>query len=105
MGSKRNTVSDRKNNASSLINRRSQSGTQRPADVLYQKYKVSVKGRSYEVVLHADTEDGGFWVECLSLPGCDSQGDTVEETLEMVKDAIKGHLEVAAERKKKRVVA
>jgi len=70
-----------------------------------RKYKVSVKGKSYEIVLHTDTEDGGFWVECPSLPGCDSQGDTVEEALEMVKDAIKGHLAVASERKKKRAAA
>lgn len=70
-----------------------------------RKYKVSVKGKSYDVVLHPETEDGGFWVECPSLPGCSSQGDTVEEALEMIKDAIKGHLEVEAERKKKKAAA
>ena len=70
-----------------------------------RKYKVSVKGKAYEVVLHPDAEDGGFWVECPALPGCDSQGDTVEEALEMIKDAIKGHLEVAAEKKKRRTAA
>jgi predicted RNase H-like HicB family nuclease len=70
-----------------------------------RKYKVSVKGKPYEVVLHTDAEDGGYWVECPSLPGCSSQGDTVEEALEMVKDAIKGHLEVVAEKKKKRAAA
>ncbi len=68
-------------------------------------YKVSVKGKSYDVVLHPDTADGGYWVECVALPGCDSQGDTVEEALEMIKDAIKGHLEVVAEGKKKRATA
>jgi len=70
-----------------------------------RKYKVSVKGKQYDVVLHPDTEDGGYWVECPDLPGCDSQGDTVEEALEMIKDAIKGHLEVVAEKKKKRAAA
>lgn len=59
-----------------------------------KKYTVTVKGRKYPVVLHADTEDGGFWVECPSLPGCASQGDTIEEALEMIKDSIAGHLEV-----------
>lgn len=62
-----------------------------------RKYEVAVKGRKYSVVLHADTEDGGYWVECPSLPGCSSQGDTVEETLEMIKDAIEGHLEILSE--------
>jgi predicted RNase H-like HicB family nuclease len=33
-------------------------------------------------------------VECPELPGCLSQGDTVEETLEMIRDAIRGHLAV-----------
>jgi len=62
-------------------------------------YTVKVMKESYEVVLHPDLEDGGFWVECPALPGCASQGDTVEETLEMIKDAIAGHLEVVAEKK------
>lgn len=62
-----------------------------------KKYKVKVRGKSYEVILHPDLEDGGYWVECPTLPGCASQGDTVEEALEMIKDAIEGHLEVAAE--------
>lgn len=62
-----------------------------------RKYEVSVKGHKYPVTLHADTEDGGYWVECPSLPGCSSQGDTVEETLEMIRDAIEGHLSVVEE--------
>jgi predicted RNase H-like HicB family nuclease len=70
-----------------------------------KKCKVTVKGKSYDVVLHPDSEEGGYWVECPALPGCDSQGDTVEEALEMIKDAIKGHLEVVAEKKKKRTAA
>lgn len=66
-----------------------------------RKYMVTVKAKKYPVVLHPDTEDGGFWIECPSLPGCNSQGDTVEEALEMIKDAIEGWLEVVEERKKK----
>lgn len=67
-----------------------------------RRYKVSVKGKSYDVILHPDLEEGGFWVECPALPGCASQGDTVEEALMMIKDAIEGHLEVIAEKGKKR---
>jgi len=70
-----------------------------------KKYKVSIKGKAYEVVMHPDLEEGGFWVDCPSLPGCASQGDTVEETLETIKDAIKGHLEVEAEKNKKKKAA
>ena len=64
-----------------------------------RKYKVKVMAQSYEVILHPDLEDGGFWVECPALPGCASQGDTIEEALDMIKDAISGHLEVLAEKK------
>jgi predicted RNase H-like HicB family nuclease len=67
-----------------------------------RKYEVIVRGKKYPVILHADTEDGGYWIECPSLPGCASQGDTVEEALEMIKDAIKGHLEVLEEERKVR---
>jgi predicted RNase H-like HicB family nuclease len=65
-----------------------------------RKYKVRVMSNSYEVILHPDLEDGGFWVECPTLPGCASQGDIIEEALEMIEDAIKGHLEVLAEKKR-----
>ncbi len=64
-------------------------------------YVVMVKGKKYSVILHTDTEDGGYWVECPTLPGCASQGDTIEEALEMIKDAITGHREVDAEAAKK----
>jgi predicted RNase H-like HicB family nuclease len=62
-----------------------------------RKQVVQVAGYKYEVTLHPDLEDGGYWVECPSLPGCSSQGDSIEEALDMIKDAIKGHLEVAEE--------
>ncbi len=70
-----------------------------------RKYRVVAKGKSYDVILHPDTEDGGYWVECAVLPGCSSQGDTVEEALEMIKDSIKGHLELVAEKSKKKRAA
>lgn len=70
-----------------------------------KEYEVSVKGKKYSVVLHPDTEDGGYWVECPSLPGCASQGDTIEEALEMIRDAIRGHLEVTGKWKAKKAKA
>jgi len=67
-----------------------------------KKYEVTIKGKKYSVILHFDTEDRGYWVECPELAGCASQGDTVEEALEMIKDAIKGHLEAAKDQSKLR---
>ncbi len=66
-----------------------------------KKYNVKVQGKAYKVVLHPDLEDGGFWVECPSLPGCSSQGDTVEEALDMIRDAISACLEISAGAKRK----
>ena len=70
-----------------------------------RRYKVSVKGKTYDVILHPDLEEGGFWVECPALSGCASQGDTVEEALMMIKDAIEGHFEVVTEKGRKRNAA
>ena len=63
-------------------------------------YLVNVAKRRFKVILHPDLEDGGYWIECPELPGCSSQEDSVEEALDMIKDAIKGHLEVEEELKK-----
>ena len=43
-------------------------------------------------------EDGIFVAECPSIPGCVSQGETREEAIANVQDAIRGCLEVRAER-------
>jgi predicted RNase H-like HicB family nuclease len=45
-----------------------------------------------QVILHP-AEEGGYWVEVPSLPGCFSQGDTREEALENIKEAIALHIE------------
>jgi len=63
-------------------------------------YEVKIGKKKYPVLLHADTEDGGYWVEAADIPGCVSQGDTVEEALGMIKDAIAGCLSVLSERAK-----
>ena len=41
--------------------------------------------------------EGGYTISVPSLPGCISYGKTFEEAIEMIKDAIKGWLAVAAE--------
>ena len=49
-------------------------------------------------VIISNGEDGWLVVECPSLPGCVSQGRTVEEALENIKDAIQGCLNVLGDR-------
>ena len=48
----------------------------------------------FRVLLQPDIEDGGFNVSCPALPGCHSQGDTVEEALTNIREAIELCLEV-----------
>lgn len=47
---------------------------------------------SYTIVIHP-AEEGGFWVSVPALPGCFTQGETEEEAVSMVKEAIQCHLE------------
>ena len=51
----------------------------------------------YRVELIPDLEEGGYAVSIPDLPGCISQGDTVEEAMEMIRDAQRGWLTVALE--------
>ncbi len=46
------------------------------------------KGRGYEVLLVSEDEHPGYMALCPSLPGCLSCGETREEALEMIADAI-----------------
>ena len=39
-------------------------------------------------------EEGGYTVSIPTLPGCISEGDTFEEAVAMIKDALQGYLEV-----------
>ncbi len=52
--------------------------------------------QSYAVVIHEDPE-GGFWAEVPALPGCYSQGETVDELKHNIREAIAGVLEVLRE--------
>ncbi len=52
----------------------------------------------YTVLIYP-AEEGGFWAEVPSLPGCYSQGETVEETMKNVKEAIEAHLLALKEEK------
>ena len=49
----------------------------------------------YRVILERSEE--GFSVSVPGLPGCHSQGDTEEEALENIGEAISEYLEVVAE--------
>jgi antitoxin HicB len=46
----------------------------------------------FRILIEQD-EDGIFVANCPTLPGCISQGDTRNEVLANIKDAIEGYLE------------
>lgn len=49
-----------------------------------------------KVVVH-DAEEGGFWAEVPSIPGCATQGETFEELLQNIYEAVEGCLNVDVE--------
>lgn len=53
--------------------------------------------REFDVVLEPQPE-GGFTVYVPDLPGCISEGETENEALAMIRDAMTGYLDVRQER-------
>ncbi len=49
--------------------------------------------RAYTILLHADSEEGGYTVTVPALPGCVTQGETLEEAISMAREAIALHIE------------
>ena len=56
----------------------------------------------YKVILEPDIESGGYIAYCLTLRGCVSEGETVEEALKNIKKAIKGYILVLEEELKQK---
>jgi len=57
---------------------------------------VEVKGGSFRVILREEPSDG-FSAQCVELPGAISQGETREEALRNIREAIEGYLEAFPE--------
>ena len=64
---------------------------------------VKVKSLSKKILKYTaifePAEEGGYVVSVPALPGCVSQGETFEEAVSMIKDAMEGYLEVLKEEK------
>ena len=46
-----------------------------------------------KVIVH-DAEEGGFWAEVPAIPGCATQGETMDELLRNLQEAIEGCLSI-----------
>lgn len=47
-----------------------------------------------KIVVH-DAEEGGYWAEVPAIPGCASQGETMDELMVNLREAIEGCLSVS----------
>jgi predicted RNase H-like HicB family nuclease len=47
----------------------------------------------YTIILHPDAEQGGYTVTVPSLPGCVTEGETIEEAIAMAKEVIQLYIE------------
>ena len=45
----------------------------------------------YTVIIY-EAEEGGYWTRVPALPGCGSQGETIDEALANTKEAIESHI-------------
>lgn len=46
-----------------------------------------------KIIVH-DAEEGGYWAEVPAIPGCASEGETMEELIRNIREAIEGCLSV-----------
>ena len=51
--------------------------------------------RRYTLILIPDEEEGGFTVRVPALPGCTTEGDTLEEAITNAREAIIGWIAAA----------
>jgi predicted RNase H-like HicB family nuclease len=52
-----------------------------------------------KVVVH-EAEEGGYWAEVPAIPGCATQGETFEDLLKNLYEAVEGCLSVDIEQPK-----
>ena len=65
-------------------------------DIIYGMERVAMSG--IKAIFHkCEPPETGYWAEVPSLPGCVSEGETLEECKAMIRDAAEGWLETAWE--------
>jgi antitoxin HicB len=53
-----------------------------------------MKEYQYTIILDPDPEEGGYTVTVPAIPGCVTQGETIEKAIAMAKDAIRLYIEM-----------
>jgi predicted RNase H-like HicB family nuclease len=54
--------------------------------------KMEARPRPKVKVMIYEAEEGGYWAQVPALPGCLTQGETYEELLANLREAIEGYL-------------
>jgi len=55
--------------------------------------KTGRRNLKIKVIIH-EAEEGGYWAEVPAIPGCATQGETFDELLENIYEAVEGCLSV-----------
>ena len=50
---------------------------------------------NFKAIIHEE-QTGGYWAEVPALPGCATQGETIDELLANLREAIEGWLPIDA---------
>jgi predicted RNase H-like HicB family nuclease len=59
----------------------------------YRSWVKEATRMKVKVVVH-EAEEGGFWAEVPAIPGCASQGETMDELMQNLREAIEGCLSI-----------
>jgi len=65
----------------------------RPTAAYIRPWRPKGARMKIKVVVH-EAEEGGFWAEVPAIPGCASQGETMDELLANIHETIEGCLSV-----------
>ena len=57
-----------------------------------EKERKIMKLHNYKVIIE-ECDEGGFYAECPAFPGCHVEGETYEETMKEMKEAVKNFIE------------
>ena len=68
-------------------------GTLRRKDKQRENVSAIIRAMKIKVVVH-NAEEGGYWAEVPAIPGCATQGETFEELLRNLYEAVEGCLSV-----------
>ncbi len=62
-------------------------------ELLVEEFGSGISIDDLKAYIH-EAEEGGYWAEVPALPGCLTQGETLDEVVENINDAIQGWLSV-----------